>query len=205
MATVPTATLSTQDTTIAQPTVTDQVAGFDVVPFLRMSKEEMDDLLFEQRLQQEEAREQGKSIPGTRTGQFAKYVADTVATQIPGKMTYESLKDGTASIFEELAPFQGVAPKERGLTDDQILQMLIRNPDGKPIERGSFLEGVKEEIAPQVGGFCWGSSWGYRWRGTRSGCASRNTTHYCRKVHGSCCRCHPWRFVWSRNCSHRAK
>lgn len=45
MATVPTATLSTQDTTIAQPTVTDQVAGFDVVPFLRMSKEEMDDLL----------------------------------------------------------------------------------------------------------------------------------------------------------------
>ena len=153
MATVPATRLSTQATTIAQPTVTEQMTGFDVVPFLRMSKEEMDDLLFEQRLQQEEAREQGVSIPGTRTEKFAQYVADTVARQVPGKLTYESLKDGTASIFDELAPFQGVEPKERALTDDQILQMLVRNPDGKPIERGSFLEGVKEEIAPQAGGF----------------------------------------------------
>jgi len=153
MAIVPTTTLSTQDTTIAQPDVTEQMTGFDVVPFLRMSKEEMDDLLFEQRLQQEEAREEGKSIPGTRTTRFAKYVADTVATQVPGKMTYESLKDGTAPIFEELTPYQGLDPKERALTDDQILQMLLRNPDGKRIERGSFVEGVKEEIAPQAGGF----------------------------------------------------
>jgi len=153
MAIVPTTTLSTQDTTIAQPDVTEQMTGFDVVPFLRMSKEEMDDLLFEQRLQQEEAREEGKSIPGTRTTRFAKYVADTVATQVPGKMTYESLKDGTAPIFEELTPYQGLDPKERALTDDQILQMLLRNPDGKRIERGSFIEGVKEEIAPQAGGF----------------------------------------------------
>lgn len=153
MATVPATTLSTQATTIAQPDVTEQVTGLDVVPFLRMSKEEMDDLLFEQRLQQEEAREEGKSIPGTRTERFAKYVADTVATQVPGQMTYESLKDGTAPIFEELTSFQGLEPKERALTDDQILQMLLRNPDGKRIERGSFIEGVKEEIAPQAGGF----------------------------------------------------
>ena len=153
MAIVPTTTLPTQDTTIAQPDVTEQMTGFDVVPFLRMSKEEMDDLLFEQRLQQEKAREEGKSIPGTRTTRFAKYVADTVATQVPGKMTYESLKDGTAPIFEELTSFQGIEPKERALTDDQILQMLLRNPDGKRIERGSFVEGVKEEIAPQAGGF----------------------------------------------------
>ena len=153
MATVPATTLSTKAMTIAQPDVTEQMTGFDVVPFLRMSKEEMDDLLFEQRLQQEEAREEGKSIPGTRTERFAKYVADTVATQVPGKMTYESLKDGTAPIFEELTPFQSLEPKERALTDDQILQMLLRNPDGKRIERGSFVEGVKEEIAPQVGGF----------------------------------------------------
>jgi hypothetical protein len=153
MAIVPTTTLPTQDTTIAQPDVTEQMTGFDVVPFLRMSKEEMDDLLFEQRLQQEEAREKGKSIAGTRTTRFAKYVADTVATQVPNKMTYESLKDGTAPIFEELTPFQGLEPKERALTDDQILQMLLRNPDGKRIERGSFVEGVKEEIAPQAGGF----------------------------------------------------
>jgi len=153
MATVPATTLPTQATTIAQPDVTDQMTGLDVVPFLRMSKEEMDDLLFEQRLQREEAREAGKSIPGTRTGQFAKYVADTVATQVPGQITYESLKDGTAPIFEELSSFQGLEPRERALTDDQILQMLVRNPDGERIERGSFLEGVKEEIAPQVGGF----------------------------------------------------
>lgn len=153
MAIVSTTTLPTQDTTIAQPDVTEQMTGFDVVPFLRMSKEEMDDLLFEQRLQQEEAKEEGKTIPGTRTARFAKYVADTVATQAPGKMTYESLKDGTAPIFEELTPYQGLDPKERALTDDQILQMLLRNPDGKRIERGSFVEGVKEEIAPQAGGF----------------------------------------------------
>ena len=153
MATVPATTLSTQATTIAQPDVTEQMTGLDVVPFLRMSKEEMDDLLFEQRLQQEEAREEGKSIPGTRTGRFAEYVANTVATQVPGQITYESLKDGTAPIFEELSSFQGLDPKERALTDDQILQMLLRNPDGKRIERGSFIEGVKEEIAPQAGGF----------------------------------------------------
>ena len=151
MATVPATRIPAQGPTM--PDVTEQVTGSDVVPFMRMSKEEMDDILFEQRLQQEEAREEGKNIPGTRTGQFAKYVASRVATQVPGQMTYESLKDGTAPIFEELSSFQGLEPRERGLTDDQILQMLVRNPDGKQIERGSFLEGVKEEIAPQVGGF----------------------------------------------------
>ena len=153
MATVPATTLSTQATTIAQPDVAEQVTGSDVVPFIRMSKEEMDDILFEQRLQQEQAREEGKNIPGTRTERFAKYVASRVATQVPGQMTYESLKDGTAPIFEELSSFQGVDPRERALTDDQILRMLIRNPDGERIERGRFLEGVKEEIAPQAGGF----------------------------------------------------
>ena len=39
MATVPATTLSTQATTIAQPGVTEQTAGLDVVPFIRMSKE----------------------------------------------------------------------------------------------------------------------------------------------------------------------
>ncbi len=146
-------TLSTQDTTIIEPTVTEQITGFDAVPFIRMSKEEMDDQLFEQRLQREEARDAGETISGTRTAQFAKSIANQLSTKVPGKMTYESLKDGTAPIFEEISTFQGIEPKERGLTDDQILQMLLRNPDGKRIERGSFLEGVKEEIAPSVGGF----------------------------------------------------
>jgi len=146
-------TLSTQDTTIIEPTVTEQITGFDAVPFIRMSKEEMDDQLFEQRMQREEARETGETISGTRTAQFAKSIANQLSTKVPGKMTYESLKDGTAPIFEEISTFQGLEPKERGLTDDQILQMLLRNPEGKRIERGSFLEGVKEEIAPSAGGF----------------------------------------------------
>ena len=63
-------TLSTQDTTIIEPTVTEQITGFDAVPFIRMSKEEMDDQLFEQRLQREEARDAGETISGTRTAQF---------------------------------------------------------------------------------------------------------------------------------------
>ena len=66
---------------------------------------------------------------------------------------YESLKNGTATVFDITEGTAELSPKQRGLSDENIIRTFLTNPDGSPIREGSFMEGFKREAPKQVGAF----------------------------------------------------
>jgi hypothetical protein len=84
---------------------------------------------------------------------IAREIAGEVSKDAPEFFTYESLKDGTAKWFDLSDKTRDLAPANRGLTDDQIINLLAVDTEGNPIEAGTFLGGVQREALPSAGGF----------------------------------------------------
>ncbi len=94
-----------------------------------------------------------QSAPGGPAGVIARELAGQAATENSEFLSYESLRDGTARLFDLNPNFKDLPPARRGLTDEQIISLLAVDTEGNPIGPGSFGEGVKREILPQTGAF----------------------------------------------------
>ena len=68
----------------------------------------------------------------------------------PNYVTYGGLRDGTAPIFELFPSLKDKSPAERSLNNEEIIKMFAYDPEGNPIEGGTFLEGFKRDIIPQA-------------------------------------------------------
>ena len=75
---------------------------------------------------------------------FKDLVADN-----PDYLTYEGLKNGTASILDEIPAYRGKSPKERTLTDDDIAK-IFSNAEDAPLTRAFFGEFAK--TVPAIAG-----------------------------------------------------
>jgi len=92
--------------------------------------------------------------------EFARNVAANLATEHPGLITYEGLRDGTSPFFDRLADESGpgiakMSPADRGLTDKQILSIFVTDSEGRTFSDqdiyDSFMAGVYREAAPAAG------------------------------------------------------
>ena len=95
--------------------------------------------------------ERFKDAPGGSSNIIAKTLAGEVQTDMPDIFSYESLKDGTAKLFDFTEGLKDLQPNQRRLSDDEIINLLAVDTEGNPIEAGTFLEGFQREIAPSVG------------------------------------------------------
>ncbi|MAK54841.1 MAG: hypothetical protein CML17_03185, partial [Pusillimonas sp.] len=69
---------------------------------------------------------------------LARFLADFHSEQSPGT-TYENLKDGTAPILDMYPEFAEIPLSERDpLTDNDIISLLARDKDGRPIGEGTI-------------------------------------------------------------------
>ncbi|MFZ8881816.1 MAG: hypothetical protein ACO2YO_06825 [Paracoccaceae bacterium] len=83
----------------------------------------------------------------------ARSIVGELSQQVPNLFNYQSLKDGTAPLFDVLPQFQNKPPEERKLTDNKIIRLLARDTEGNKIEEGSFFAGMGRELLPQSAGF----------------------------------------------------
>ncbi len=84
---------------------------------------------------------------------IAREIAAEVSKDAPDFFTYQTLRDGTAKLFDFNEDTKDLAPNKRALTDNQIINLLTVDTEGNPIEAGTFLEGFQREAAPQAGAF----------------------------------------------------
>jgi len=88
--------------------------------------------------------------PGGAEPIIAKQLAEEIAIDHPGLITYEGLLDGTAPFFDALPSQKDKSPEERALTSSQIISLFAVDEQGDPIEEGTFLGGAKREMFPSV-------------------------------------------------------
>jgi hypothetical protein len=82
---------------------------------------------------------------------FAQQLAMEAEASNPGLITFEGLRDGTAPIFDMLENQRDLSPNLRRLSSDDIIELFAVDPNGKPIQRGTFLEGFKRDAVTQTG------------------------------------------------------
>ena len=81
---------------------------------------------------------------------IARDVVSKSVVQSPGLFTYDTLKDGTASFFDQVPAFKAQTPGQRRFkTNDEIINFLARTSQGEELEFGTMLEGFKRDILPQ--------------------------------------------------------
>jgi hypothetical protein len=90
---------------------------------------------------------------GGPSGVIAREVAGQAAIGNEEFFSYESLRDGTARLFDLDPVARDRSPRERALTDNQIINLLAVDTEGNPIEAGTFGAGAAREALPQVGAF----------------------------------------------------
>jgi hypothetical protein len=88
---------------------------------------------------------------GGPSGVIAREVAGQVAIGNEEFFSYDSLRDGTARLFDLDPVTRDRSPRERALTDNQIINLFAVDTEGNPIEGGTFAAGAVREAAPQVG------------------------------------------------------
>jgi len=81
---------------------------------------------------------------GGPTRAIARTLADEVAKKRPG-YDYNSLRDGTSTILAG-------SGFEDGMSDEEVLQFLIRDQDGNPVQNKGFFSGVARTAAPALTG-----------------------------------------------------
>jgi hypothetical protein len=95
-------------------------------------------------------REEGTSQPNAA---IARTLAEEVGVDQGDLFTYESLRNGTARLFDLDPQNKGLPPAERALSDDQIISLFAVDEQGDPIQAGTFAAGFGRGIAPAAGGF----------------------------------------------------
>ena len=83
----------------------------------------------------------------------ARSIAGELSQQVPDLLNYQGLRNGTAPLLDVLPQFQDKSPENRKMTDNQIIRLLARDPEGRKIEEGSFFAGMGRELLPQGVGF----------------------------------------------------
>ena len=94
-----------------------------------------------------------QDAPGGSAAVIARELAAEAAQENGEFLSYESLRNGTARIFDLNPNFQDVPAARRGLSDAQIISLLAVDTEGNPIEAGTFGAGAAREILPQAGAF----------------------------------------------------
>jgi hypothetical protein len=90
---------------------------------------------------------------------FAEQLSNEAQAEYPDLVTYEGLKNGTAPIFDVIGDTR--QPNLRQMTPDEIIELFAVDTEGRPIQRGTFLEGFKREGVRQAGGMG-GATAGYK-------------------------------------------
>jgi hypothetical protein len=94
-----------------------------------------------------------QTASGGPSGVIAREVAGQVAIGNEEFFSYDSLRDGTARLFDLDPVTRDRSPRDRALTDNQIINLLAVDTEGNPIEAGTFGAGAAREALPQVGAF----------------------------------------------------
>ena len=94
-----------------------------------------------------------RDAPGGPARVIARELAGELSQGNSEFFSYESLRDGTARLFDINPKFRDVPAARRGLTDGQIISLLAVDTEGQPIGPGTFVEGFKREALPQGGAF----------------------------------------------------
>jgi len=116
---------------------------------LEFSKETLDGLSIALSKQPISKKFPGRSTPAQNASYWlAKGLAAEASAKNPSFFNYESLRDGTAQIFSYLPEDKNKPPKDRMLTDEQIIKLLAVDTEGNPIDEinartaGLLKEGV---------------------------------------------------------------
>jgi hypothetical protein len=94
-----------------------------------------------------------RDAPGGPARVIARELAGELSQGNSEFFSYESLRDGTARLFDINPTFRDVPAARRGLTDGQIISLLAVDTEGQPIGPGTFVEGFKRDALPQGGAF----------------------------------------------------
>jgi hypothetical protein len=94
-----------------------------------------------------------QTASGGPSAVIAREVAGQVAIGNEEFFSYRSLRDGTARLFDLDPVTRDRSPRDRALTDNQIINLFAVDTEGNPIEGGTFAAGAAREAAPQVGAF----------------------------------------------------
>jgi hypothetical protein len=92
-----------------------------------------------------------QTASGGPSAVIAREVAGQVAIGNEEFFSYRSLRDGTARLFDLDPVTRDRSPRERALTDNQIINLFAVDTEGNPIEGGTFGAGAAREALPQVG------------------------------------------------------
>ena len=87
--------------------------------------------------------------PDQATNILAKEIVGRIETDVPGFLSYDSLRDGTAAIFDYPEETRLLKSKDRALTDEQIIASFATNRDGSPITQQDFTDGFLRDLLPQ--------------------------------------------------------
>ena len=106
----------------------------------------------------QEALDKGEmDFPRTPGGFLANDLVDTFRVDFadriaedPNYLTYEGLRNGTATILDDIKTYAGKKPKQRVLTDDDIAK-IFSNAEDAPLARAFFGELAKTLPALQAG------------------------------------------------------
>lgn len=122
------------------------------LPFAQFDKETFDQIM---------------SVYGSDVGMFAKNLTEVLNEEYddPEFLTYQGLRDGTSPAFQLFPSLKDLAPAQRRMSNEDIVEMFAYDPEGNAITGGTFMQGVKREAIPQaaavptfMGGFAAGQA-----------------------------------------------
>ena len=84
---------------------------------------------------------------------FARQIAGEISVENP-EFSYENLSSGRGAFFDfnEDEEIRKAEPKLRALSDRDIIEMFVVDPEGRPLEVPTFSEGFFRDIIPQGAG-----------------------------------------------------
>jgi hypothetical protein len=96
--------------------------------------------------------EEYRDVSGGPLAFLARTLSEEFQSEYPDYISYEGLKSGTAPMFEFDPFFKQMPADKRALTDEDIVQLFSVDPQGRPIEKGTFSQGFFRRILPETAG-----------------------------------------------------
>tara|TARA_S200002703_G_scaffold139011_1_gene129520 strand:+ start:1117 stop:4677 length:3561 start_codon:yes stop_codon:yes gene_type:complete len=96
--------------------------------------------------------EEYRDVSGGPLAFLARTLSEEFQSEYPDYISYQGLKSGTAPMFEFDPFFKQMPADKRALTDEDIVQLFSVDPQGRPIEKGTFSQGFFRRILPETAG-----------------------------------------------------
>jgi hypothetical protein len=96
--------------------------------------------------------EEYQDVSGGPLAFLARTLSEEFQSEYPDYISYEGLKSGTAPMFEFDPFFKQMPADRRALSDEDIVQLFSVDPQGRPIERGTFEQGFFRRLLPETVG-----------------------------------------------------